>query len=502
MKRTRSMKKIYKTILLSGLVGTLLSSCSDWLNVYPSDQIKEEYLFETGNGYRTALNGIYRSMTSYSTYGSNLKWGIIDAWGQVYDMEKLSDENGGKPMKKIAKLEFKNFELVPTTDKMWSDVWNLVANCNELAQQAEKADSMLFYDGERERQMILGEAIGLRAYIQFDLLRIYAPSPKMEPGNRTFIPYVNVYPAYLNNRETVSYCLEQIIKDLTKSQELLLDVDKTTGWSKRFDEGPNNEKLFLNSRGFRLNYYAVTAELARVYQYAGMKDEALEQANILIQNESNFAALTDKAGSTAINNGNLKMYNDVIFALYSPKDQVDWDRLINHANDKVDDFNEERFLGLSSAMMTELYGSDLNTDWRALFQLEQRGAHYRSLKYYQQPESYQYGKVNNQLVPMIRMSEIYYIAAEAIYETDLSTALKYLKIVKKGRGLNVDLSGVTKGEFMNELVKDARREFIGEGQTLFMFKRLKRTIAGGNGDIIANEENLVLPLPDSESTIN
>ena len=51
--------------------------------------------------------------------------------------------------------------------------------------------------------MILGEAIGLRAYLQFDLLRVYAPSPAMNPRERTFIPYVNTYPAYVNNRETV-----------------------------------------------------------------------------------------------------------------------------------------------------------------------------------------------------------------------------------------------------------------------------------------------------------
>ncbi len=38
-----------------------------------------------------------------------------------------------------------------------------------------------FMKGESERRMILGEAIGLRAYLQFDLLRVYAPSPAMNP---------------------------------------------------------------------------------------------------------------------------------------------------------------------------------------------------------------------------------------------------------------------------------------------------------------------------------
>ena len=49
------MKKIYRTIVLLSATAVLGTSCSDWLNVYPSDQIKEEFLFETGNGYRAAL---------------------------------------------------------------------------------------------------------------------------------------------------------------------------------------------------------------------------------------------------------------------------------------------------------------------------------------------------------------------------------------------------------------------------------------------------------------
>ena len=50
------MKKIYTIIFVSCLAAISFSSCSDWLDVRPADEIKEEYLFETGNGYRTALN--------------------------------------------------------------------------------------------------------------------------------------------------------------------------------------------------------------------------------------------------------------------------------------------------------------------------------------------------------------------------------------------------------------------------------------------------------------
>ena len=56
------MKKIYRTIISLACLALTFSSCQDWLDLYPSDEIKEEYLFSSGDGFRTALNGIYRKL--------------------------------------------------------------------------------------------------------------------------------------------------------------------------------------------------------------------------------------------------------------------------------------------------------------------------------------------------------------------------------------------------------------------------------------------------------
>ena len=284
---------------------------------------------------------------------------------------------------------------------------------------------------------------------------------------------------------------------------MLLEVDKNANWKDRFEEGRNDEKLFWFSRGFRLNYYAVTAELARLYLYAGMPEEAYEQADIIIQQSSLFAALTGNNALDAMRDGNIKMYDDIIFALYSRKDQIEWDRLINNKYDTEDEYEDSSFLGIDSYMAEERYGEDLKTDWRICYQMEKVNYYvdYRSLKYYQQQDSYKHAKINNVIVPMFRMSEVYYIAAEAIYKTDLNKAKEYLKTVKKGRGINARLDDVTESQFMNVLVNDAQREFSGEGQTFFMFKRLKRTMIGWEKEVLPTEENMVLPLPESESAI-
>lgn len=60
----------------------------------------------------------------------------------------------------------------------------------------------------------------------------------------------------------------------------------------------------------------------------------------------------------------------------------------------------------------------------------------------------------------------------------------------------------TKDQFMEALIYDARREFVGEGQTLFIYKRLNQVLPSfDNGDITPIEANFVLPKPAYESNI-
>jgi len=196
--------------------------------------------------------------------------------------------------------------------------------------------------------------------------------------------------------------------------------------------------------------------------------------------------------------------NDIIFGLYSSKELVEWDQEINHGSDGA---SEENYLCLDGDVAKELYGDEINSDWRFKYQLEEKyyGFYYRTLKYNKQTESTNEGKTNNRMLPMIRMSEVYYIAAEAIFDTKPKEARGYLELVKKGRGISKKFDNVTnKSEFIDLLVNDARREFLGEGQIFYMYKRLNRLIPASSyysSDILPTDENVVLPKPDSESNI-
>ena len=266
----------------------------------------------------------------------------------------------------------------------------------------------------------------------------------------------------------------------------------------------SGEDRFLRERGYRLNYYAITALLARVYLYAGKNAEAYAEAKKIIDEENETGYFKASTSSSGFRNGNMKMYNDIIFGLYSPKELVEWDQEINHGSDGS---SEEHYLCLDSEVAKELYGDEKDSDWRFKYQLEEMyyGYYYRTLKYYKQTESTTVGITNNQTIPMIRMSEVYYIAAEAIFDTNPQEAQGYLELVKKGRGVSKKFDNVTnKSEFINLLVNDARREFLGEGQIFYMYKRLNRTMPASSyysNPVLPTDENMILPKPDSESNI-
>jgi hypothetical protein len=123
------------------------------------------------------------------------------------------------------------------------------------------------------------------------------------------------------------------------------------------------------------------------------------------------------------------------------------------------------------------------------------GSYLRVMKYARDGDA----NLHNLMLPAIRLSEMYYIAAECTFDNDPATAWGYFNTVRLNRGIGVNLSDPSRTVFMNELVKEARKEFFSEGQLFYMYKRLNMNIAGPQGSTIsAGNRVFVLPFPDDE----
>ncbi|MFL5746756.1 MAG: RagB/SusD family nutrient uptake outer membrane protein, partial [Niastella sp.] len=124
------------------------------------------------------------------------------------------------------------------------------------------------------------------------------------------------------------------------------------------------------------------------------------------------------------------------------------------------------------------------------------GNNYEILKYKRDIEKNRH----YQVLPALRLSEMYYIASECSYDADPAKGLSYLNIVRASRGMGTDVTANNKEELLNELVKDARKEMYAEGQLFYMYKRLNRTIVAllGSSNIPPGDQVFVMPLPVNE----
>ena len=504
--------KRYTILVL--MLSLMFTGCNSWLDVSPEDQIGEKDLFSTGEGFRNALNGVYKSMAESDFYGRNMTWGIVDAMGQMYGPWDRSTSEVSGWQYGASKYAWNHVKLKPEIETIWSKAYNLVANCNNILNNIEHTAPGKFAEKERERNVIWGEALALRAFIQFDMLRLFAPSPKMNP-QRAYIPYVAEYPSFVSPKKTVGECLDLMIADLEKAKDLVWTFDSTVTMNlkNRFEEKGIGEKRFLMGRGYRLNYYAIQAMLARVYMYAGKKAEALKYAENLIkyQKEKNCFVFKDQSVY-----GDLKNYSDVLFGLYAPK-LPEWDKRINSWSNPeklswLEIYNVNVFFNPGLDMVYDKNGSHLESyDYRfknSLYDYNYEGKEFALRKNQEQTTSGTKCEVANTLVPLVRMSEMYYIAAEIKGEqSELKEGVSYLCDVKIGRGFPADdyiITDLKKGivdfeGLMYEMLNDARREFIGEGQIFYMYKRLARSLKGIEGNVFPTEENYVIPLPENET---
>ena len=78
------MKNKILTLIL--LASALCPGCSGWLDVKPYDQISEEELLESEEGFQKLLNGIYIELNSDELYGSTLSVEMIEILGGAYEI--------------------------------------------------------------------------------------------------------------------------------------------------------------------------------------------------------------------------------------------------------------------------------------------------------------------------------------------------------------------------------------------------------------------------------
>lgn len=480
------MKKIIYTMIIA--CTTLFASCDSWLEVKPYDQIAEGELQKSEEGYQKMLNGIYIDLNSDALYGQTLSVEMIEVMGGAYTIG--TDNSVWGNYKDLSSYQYNTEYWRDRLDQTWNKAYALILNCNKILETID-GNKNLFTDGSY--YIIKGEALALRAMLHFDMLRLFGPVYSKDSDKKA-IPY---YTKQTNSPEpilTAQEVMEKITADYEDALNYLAnDPVKTEGtMMSSTEDGSSN---FLRYRALRLNYYAVEALMARAYLYMGNKTEAFKYATDVIKTaDQNIFPFVDKnlvIGSPA--DPDRIFSSEVLFALTNTsrgtihKNFFDPSRLPNYVFRMDDSMMSNLVFG--GAATTGGYQDDYR--YRACWMATGSNRYF-----YKYSDMVANGSIQNTMIPMVRLGEMFLIAAES-QSGDLKAGVQYVNALRRNRGV-ASLTTLTPDLLKYEYI----RELYGEGQLFYLYKRLNSDIitsATSSKNPKASDLIFVVPLPDTET---
>lgn len=492
------MKKRLYILILGLMVG--IASCSDWLDVQPKTAIPADKLFESEAGFKDVLTGFYLKMGKTELYAKNLTYGYLDAISGNYD-----EFPGVSQWKDL--YDYDNVWL-KVKDDIYSNMYNVIANINNFLKYIEENKSVI--KTEKYYELMKGEALGLRAFLHFDLLRLFGPVYGVNPTGKA-ISYRISFDQKATPILPAEKVIDHVLADLHEADSLLEIADP-----KNFEYN-RSINAFENSRQMRMNTYAVKAMLARAYCYKGdaeSKQKALAYAREVVN--SNYFTFHE-------DNSNPVLFAEHIFGL----NVYELDKLLEEQGNykleipqgflsdgvyimrKRTNFNEQFETGSRGTL-------DRRANAFAFKEVSGRtGQEYKiCLKYDQSAYTSAVSRYEGKdVLPLIRLPEMYYIIAEC--ETDKEKSVEALNTVMWARGIAYEDGLVaddaydrldTRADYdqnhtkrINELMREYRKEFFSEGQLFYFYKRhnYKTFSYCVKEDMSAFYQ---WPLPDNEKT--
>ncbi|WP_200976054.1 RagB/SusD family nutrient uptake outer membrane protein [Echinicola sp. 20G] len=463
----------------------MTSSCDDYLDVQPMDKFLESQVFSTQVGVQNALNGIYLELNNNRAYGEDLTLGAIEALAQRYNQP-----NSDQPLYSYQNYLYDEQPVMTKFESIWTRAYVNILNINALLDGLEKYPGVLPQD---EENLVKGESYALRAFLHFDMLRIFGGVPG-ESMDAYQLPYYDAVEKEAVPLIAGSLFMDKVLADLEMAGDYL-SGDPIVENGTMLSESPDGEINFFRYRNFRMNLYAVKALQARAYQYAGNDQAALESAEWVIENASQWFPWTDPLAVLSTPDApDMVFSSEILFGTYNMNLYGRFNSLFNSS------LQENKILYARPRRLDQTFETNEN-DYRFNSSWVLGSNHsFKTFNKYNEP-----GQINNStasfkyVLGLIRMSEMYYIAAESLADTDPGKALGYLNTVRYNRGLQDLNEGV---DIQDEILKEYRKEFFGEGQLFFYYKRHNVSSIPNGSSNTANktmdESTYVVPLPLSE----
>ena len=480
-----------------------VSSCSDFLDIMPlNDVVLENYWTEKAD-VTSVMNSCYESLENSDAMARLIVWGELRSDNMRAGASVSNDIN-----------EILKENLLPSNSYCnWSTIYQCINRCNTICHYAPMVQAIDPNYTEEEMLANVAEATTLRALSYFYLVRTFRD-----------VPY-STQPSISDDQQYIlpATPFNAVLDSLTESLESVKGNAVRRYYT---DESPN---AYQNS--CRITRWAVYTLLADIYLWKGEWDKAIsycdqvidykrQQYKETLEREGNInnIALIDSipmilekpVGSTVCGNAYNEIFGDgnsfeSIFELYfnsTQRQQNSWvSNYYGNNNNTLGNLSGPDFLFKDVATGQNTVFK--KTDGRAYESAELTSSRYAITKYARQYVSYTTQNVTTekdlQLTSsrrsssdanwiIYRLSDVLLIKAEALIERsqpgDLDAAYALIDIVNKRAN---DAVGGTRGSTLTKsdyidskaamedlLLEERQREFLYEGKRWFDLVRFAR----------------------------
>ena len=451
--------------LLLLTIGILASCKKSFLDREPYASLPTSESIKTVDDMEIAINGAYANLRSPNLFGRTIPLFADLIADNVY----ISAVNSNRY------LDFFQVNYIVNNTNaqgIWETAYNTILNANNVI-----ACSL---QGTAEIDQLRGEAYALRALMYFELVKHFAKPYTVDP-NALGVPLVLTYDPFKKPvRNTVTEVYAQIESDLNSAIPLL---------------------TILKNSGY-FTVYAAKALLARMHLFKGEWTNALEVAEDVINNSGYILLGPNEFFSYWSSN---TPRNDGLETLF----EVVFDLVGNAGNDALAYFYDQAGYGDALAAR-DFYNSYAPTDIRKALivpMIHPDRGNIRVVNKYSnssQPDKDEF--------KVIRMSEVYLIAAEAALQAgDEGRALAYVNEIAFRRDPNFAGYSSSGAALLDDILTEKRKELAFEGHRYWDLVRNNRDVERININnnypgvpLVIETTNFrrILPIPQSELDAN
>ena len=482
-----------KYIIVALLAILTLNSCKDFLVEEPIMSQSTELTLSNYNGLNSSVAGAYAPLASSSWYGAFF---VLNSEMRVGNaMIPVNTEFTSGRMTTPYNMSYDP----SSTEGLWSYAYHVISAANNVLDAIEEnGESMISSSvSEEDISNLKAEALALRAFAHFDVLRLYARTDG-KTNQEYGIPLILTpqSPTDMPARATVEESFAQIIADFKEAESLMADDYVRSGVT--------DSKAVITKNVIR-------ALLSRVYLYHKDYQKAADYATLVI-NSGDYRLWTAKEypsvwGKDVAGDG------EVIFEVYG-KQANDYDGYWEGPSHMT---NPKGYADCAaSAQLTALFedgdvrgttgvrGSD---DGKVMFctdEDEASGGQLWTMKYYGKGEGNATSTPDVNNVIVIRLSEMYLNRAEAIFNgasVSGATAMSDINMIRANRN-----ASAASNPSLTDILNERRLELNFEGSYWFDLARTGGSVSYSDANISreipANSKYWAMPLPKLQVEIN